>query len=454
MSIRGKFPEQRPTLNLDFANSKKLDPHITFTRTSIGTRVSEENVLETISADDPRFDHDPTTGESLGLLIEELRTNDIRNSTMQGAESGTPGTPPTYWSMGTSYGGLTREISAVGEENGIPYIDVRFHGVATGNPTTYASFHPDGSETTNSPATKTSRYTFSSYVKRISGTVPSGCTFILVINNANSSIVDLGEYKVSTIISSSSIPSGDLIANRFALTNTDFTSTDTAYFRPYYQWNVPYNTSFDVTIRIGLPQMEEGSFATSAIPTTDQGKTRTADNVTMTGTNFTDWFNSSEGTLYASASILGKNIHTTGVEYPNGICKVSDTESDHKFSRVLYFGGNIDPERVSFGNRDSITLDNLYENNFGDIQSNQYYKVCGAYINNDEQALCLNGGIIRSNEKVINPPTPNQFLIGTGYNGAIVDAPYGDEMYLNGHISKLTYYPSRLPNDQLQSLTK
>jgi hypothetical protein len=26
--------------------------------------------------------------------------------------------------------------------------------------------------------------------------------------------------------------------------------------------------------------------------------------------------------------------------------------------------------------------------------------------------------------------------------------------HLNGHISKLTYYPTRLPNDNLQNLTK
>ena len=96
----------------------------------------------------------------------------------------------------------------------------------------------------------------------------------------------------------------------------------------------------------------------------------------------------------------------------------------------------------------------MIDNNFGDIQLNQYYKVCGAYINNDEQALCLNGGDIRFNGTNVNPPTPNQFLIGTGYNGAIGNAPGGDEMYLNGHISQLTYYPTRLSNTVLQNLTK
>ena len=432
MSIRGKFPEQRPTLNLDFANSKKLDPHITFTRTSIGTRVTEENVLETISADDPRFDHDPTTGESLGLLIEELRTNDIRNSTMQGAASGTPGTPPTNWFMYSTYGGLTREISAVGEENGISYIDVRLHGVATGNPFTYASFWPDGTTTTNSPATETSRYTFSSYVKHISGTVPSGSTLILVITNANSSLANLNEYKTSTIISSSSIPSGDLIANRFALTNTDFTSTDTAYFKPYYQWNVPYNTSFDVTIRIGLPQMEEGSFATSVIPTTNQGVTRTADNVTMTGTNFSDWYNQDEGTVYVSQKL--KAVQDTGKN--RLVYRISGGGANDFFYNTKSGDKNI----FIFG--DGGTNYSRFQENSDSTDT----KTAFAYDVSGDDFKPYYNGIESTNETDSNTPSATSH---TQLELGVVSST----RYC-GHISKFTYYPSRLPNDQLQSLTK
>ena len=434
MSIRGKFPEQRPTLNLDFANSKKLDPRITFTRTTIGTRVSEENVLETISADDPRFDHDPTTGESLGLLIEELRTNDIRNSTMQGAASGTPGTAPTYWSMGTSFSGLTREISAVGEENGIPYIDVRFHGVATGNPFTYVPFWPNGYETNNSPATRTSRYTFSSYVKHISGTVPSGCTFILVITNVNASLGDLGEYKVSTIISSSSTPSGDLIANRFALTNTNFTSTDTAYFEPYYQWNVPYNTSFDVTIRIGLPQMEEGSFATSAIPTTDQGKTRNPDSVSMTGTNFSDWYNQSEGTIYCSGNNTG--ITTTTSRFYYAIEDTSNSSGD--FIRQWIWNGNTGLLLNSFYTSNTTGQGSVISAEFGNTLTTDNKKTAVGYAKSDF-ASYYNGTSLNTDTSGNLPVGIDRLRIGTN---------------LSGHISQLAYYPKRLTNTQLQNLTK
>ena len=64
-----------PTLNLDFANSKQLDPRITFYRDSIATYYDSKGILRYANVNEPRFDHDPDTGESKGLLIEEARTN-------------------------------------------------------------------------------------------------------------------------------------------------------------------------------------------------------------------------------------------------------------------------------------------------------------------------------------------------------------------------------------------
>ena len=65
----------RPSLNLDFANSKELDSRITFYRDSIATYYDAKGVLKYANHNEPRFDHDPVTGESKGLLIEEDRTN-------------------------------------------------------------------------------------------------------------------------------------------------------------------------------------------------------------------------------------------------------------------------------------------------------------------------------------------------------------------------------------------
>jgi hypothetical protein len=65
----------RPSLLLDFANSKTLDPRITFTRGGIGTYTDANGLIKNAASNEARFDHNPITGESLGLLIEEQRTN-------------------------------------------------------------------------------------------------------------------------------------------------------------------------------------------------------------------------------------------------------------------------------------------------------------------------------------------------------------------------------------------
>ena len=69
------YPTTRPSLNLNFAQSKQLDPRVSFARASIGTYVGSDGLIKTAPNGVPRFDHDPVTGESLGLLVEEARTN-------------------------------------------------------------------------------------------------------------------------------------------------------------------------------------------------------------------------------------------------------------------------------------------------------------------------------------------------------------------------------------------
>jgi hypothetical protein len=75
-----------PTLDLEFARTKTLNnqvtstPPVTFTRASTGTFVGSNGLIQTAAVNEPRFDHNPTTGESLGLLVEEARTNGLTYS--------------------------------------------------------------------------------------------------------------------------------------------------------------------------------------------------------------------------------------------------------------------------------------------------------------------------------------------------------------------------------------
>jgi hypothetical protein len=72
-----------PALVLDFANQRYgvngelrgIDTLLTFTRASTGARVTAAGLVESMASGILRLDHDPLTGQPLGLLMEEARTN-------------------------------------------------------------------------------------------------------------------------------------------------------------------------------------------------------------------------------------------------------------------------------------------------------------------------------------------------------------------------------------------
>ena len=82
LELSEDYPSVEPSLKLNFANSRALDPRIEFRRASTATYVGKDGLIKTASENEPRFDHDPVTLESLGLLIEESSTNYLGNSEM------------------------------------------------------------------------------------------------------------------------------------------------------------------------------------------------------------------------------------------------------------------------------------------------------------------------------------------------------------------------------------
>ena len=75
-----------PRLDLRFAQNRSLvdavsgQNLITFTRASGGTYIDNTGQLQTAANNEPRFSHNPITGESLGLMIEDQQTNLLLNS--------------------------------------------------------------------------------------------------------------------------------------------------------------------------------------------------------------------------------------------------------------------------------------------------------------------------------------------------------------------------------------
>jgi len=80
MSVKNNYPNVRPSIGVNFARSKKIPSSINYSRPSTGTYVGADGLIKLAGVNEPRFDHNPTTGEILGLLVEEARTNSTLHS--------------------------------------------------------------------------------------------------------------------------------------------------------------------------------------------------------------------------------------------------------------------------------------------------------------------------------------------------------------------------------------
>ena len=402
------------TLDLRFTASDTLDSRVTFTRSSSATRFDSRGVMETVSSDAARFDYDPTTLAHKGLLIEEQRTNSIRNNTMVGAVAGTPGTLPTNWARFTS-GTAATAVVGTGSESGIAYVDVRFTGANTDG----ISFFMDG--TTGHAAANGQTWTGACYYRLTAGAI-TNATVNHAVYEANSS----GTALASTSSSLAAVTSAPLAAQRISATRTN-NNASTA--EEQLAIVVAGTGNFDFTLRIGLPQLELGAFATSVIPTSGTAATRSADVATMTGANFSNWYNQTEGTFVAEA-VTARVVSTAGT----GVYSTSNAAANGSVA-AFYRGSGATGATV-----DDVTSQ-CDMSPTAALAANAVFKSAFAVKANDF-AVSGNGGAV-STDTVGTLPAMNQLLIGQKLSAAV----------LNGHIRRLSYFPRRLSNAELQGLT-
>ena len=360
----------------------------------------------------PRFDYNPSTLAAQGLLIEEQRTNSIRNNTMQGAVAGTPGTVPTNWTNNIT-AGLTQEIVGTGTENGITYIDWRLSGTATG--TSQVAFE----STTQITAAASQAWTATSYARLVAGSLTNVSSLQMCIREGTAAG---GFVRDET---ANFTPTSAALRTQRASVAIASTNALTERVMP----RIFANTvgAVDFTLRIGLPQLEQGAFATSVIPTTTTALTRNADVASMTGTNFSSWFNASEGTIF-SQSVVSRQVAIAGT----GIVLLDGGAPE--IIRLFYRGTGA----TAFGVTDnSVTQCDLTPT--GVLAANAVAKLAGAY-KLDDFATSGNGGAVTT-DPTGTLPTVNQLTLGFS------------SVYLNGWIQRISYYPVRLPNSTLQALT-
>ena len=183
-----------------------------------------------------------------------------------------------------------------------------------------------------------------------------------------------------------------------------------------------------VTGTVQYAQLEAGAFATSYIPTTTTALTRNADVATMTGTNFSSWYNATEGTI--QAEVINK-VGTGGNYY----YYISDgTTSNAMYGFAAFNNGSVRPLYV-------YTLGVAQATLVSSVNCIGTYKLAASYKAN-------------SFAESVKKTTPTTDLAGTVPTVTQLNigcAPTAGQ--LNGHVAKLNYYSTQLTLAQLQAIT-
>ena len=410
-----------PSLDLRFADNKSLTDAttgsnlVTFTRASSGTFVGSAGVIQTAATDAPRFDHNPTTGESLGLLVEEQRTNLLLRSEEFGDASWTKGNASiTANSIAAPNGTLT----------GAKIVE------DTSSATHYA-------RRSTSPTINTNPITFSVYVKAAEriyvGLAIQEATTFTRQSNVN---FNLGSGTANTVgniggagsASATIIPVGNGWY-RCTLTTT-LGGTDTnALSWIYVSTSSGFNYTGDGTSGIYLwgAQLEAGAFPTSYIPTTTAAVTRSADVASITGSAFSGWYRQDEGTVFAEGSTFNTSAASC-------LVSIDDTTVSNRIQlrrspdasklRMVSSGGAID---ATLTTGTALGLNKI---------------AAGVAVSN--QNLVSNGVLATGITSITPMPTVTQARIGSGTASSV----------FNGTIRRLTYWPQRLANSTLQQITQ
>jgi hypothetical protein len=398
-----------PSMALDFTTAS-LDSRVTFTRSGNTATVtnSSGNVVG-INANLPRFDYDPIALTCKGLLIEEAKTNIFlysgqldnavwfRNSLSVTANAivSPDGTQNAEK--------LVESVSAVAEHN------VFQSFIATAASYTMSAYLKAGERVWGALRLfngTTSFFAFFNLSTGAAGSVTAGATS--KIENAGN-----GWYRCSitaTLLTLESFPSIFVSTGN----GTTFYAGDGT--SGIYAWGA---------------QLELGPFVTSYIPTVASQVTRTADVATMTGTNFSSWYNASEG-AFVSSSLLSRQAaigQTT-------IFSASDNTSANMINCFYRASGalGVNIFAASVAQLDQTQLGVTAANTV--VNTGVAYKV--------SNAVSYANGTVQTTSAVVAIPTATQLQFGISPTGSS----------LNGYVRSLRYWKQRILNAEGQAFSK
>jgi len=368
----------------------------------------------------PRFDYDPVTLAPKGLLIEEARTNLVINSTGFGAN----------WSSGAG--------STVAANGGSAP-----DGTTSATRITVAS-GTSNNRYNNAPVTVTpgSAYTFSVFLKTVSGGLFQAVILFGATGSARAWLnTSTGAITGLTSVNYTNV---SMVATNYgngwwraALTATVVTDTTVQVDAEQASASGNYTAPVGDSYLFWGAQLEAGSFATSYIPTVASTVTRSADVATMTGTNFSSWYNQTAGTFVMSLTPIGMPVGGNNTRF----LEANDGTGLNRKPLIYSTATGVVTSQTNIA---GVTQANLTSVATGIFAPNLNLLLATAYATDDFGAS-YNGATAVTDTSGSVSNTVTQLTIGYATSSPLE--------LLNGHIRQLAYYNTRLPNAQLQTLT-
>ena len=275
------------------------------------TRVNKDGLIENVGSNIPRLDYPLTNGvvgDCPHLLLEPQRTNSLTYSTL--AFNG--GATPTGWSVGFGTGTFSH------------------------TETTYK-----GQGAVKHTQSTTGRSYLSETISLLASTT---YTLRVEFDRDNSSGIDDTDYIVATANMDNIITKQWADVDDDGILEVQFTTGTDATGELRLGFGVSGNEDGGKTIVFSMPQIEQGSYATSYIPTSGSTATRSADLCNSAGTSAD--FNSEEGVLFAEIASLDKDdtssrrIAISDSTASNVIRLTYDVASNRLYA-VVYKSGTI-----------------------------------------------------------------------------------------------------------------
>lgn len=391
-----------------------------YTPTTTNTITNFVPVLEIAASGEARFDHNPVTFESLGLLIEEQRTNLLLQSENLDTTWSETRATLSLNSVVAPNGTLTEDVLIASTDNDTHFTTQTFTGTAVSH--TFSAYAKANG--LNHVALRL--FNGSTQVGLAYYNLTTGATGTVTAGTASIQSVGNGLYRCS--LTATLAASASCTADIF-LANADNTNSFAG-------------NAFDGVSLWGF-QVEAGAFATSYIPTVASQVTRLADLASMTEANFSSWYRQDEGSFVTE--VIANHGAIAGSQIRRFLNIRNDTSSENiRFGRgapnlairfAFVKGGVVQAGAPA----SAFSFGTIVPNN-SDIFAVGYSATIPSLVLDGTKATDL------TSEFNGLPVGMTQMSIGSAGVANLTDI-------LNGTIKRVAFYPARLSNTQLQALT-